>query len=170
MSTCPKLFHPDRALLAGVVLTAVTRSLLAFIFEISSFSFAFIPIVFLDGLGLGFLYTSFEVMIPEVVLYDHHRTSVLKEGHVYGWVDSCREVALAIAFAVSGDVIDRSTTGGWVPLAARLLCGGIPLALLLLWLIGVYSWNRRIILTDHPDGTRPQPPRRAVDDIEMICC
>ncbi|KAJ3333084.1 hypothetical protein HDU91_002984 [Kappamyces sp. JEL0680] len=151
MGVYTKQLEPSMMVRFALLVLAIGSLLFAFWFQIPGMPlWTVFPLSFVSGMGIGALFTSYEIMVPQVILHlqtQFHEGEQL-ENLIYGMVDSIRELSLALSFLACGLILDRLETS----LAVRINCGLMPL-LICVFCLGVHLYHPHIILVQEPQDT-----------------
>jgi Na+/melibiose symporter-like transporter len=129
---------------ASILCTAIASICFATIFEYKlAPKWLIFPVCFVSGLGIGGLYTVYEIFVPEVIFQQQMEFERIMDNQIYGFVDSTRGISLALTFLIVGKVLENVELG----LALRLCIGYLPLGVSLLCL-ALSFYHPKIILSD----------------------
>jgi MFS family permease len=148
MGLYPKMLRPETMVRVGLLLIITSSLFFSFLFEYRVPSWTVYIVCFVNGMGIGSIFTSYEIMVPQVIFYQqeiaaaHDQDSGMLENLVYGMVDSIRELSLSISFFVVGFILEHFSVS-W---ASRLCCGYLPILLSLICL-ALHIYHPEIILT-----------------------
>eukprot|EP00611_Tribonema_gayanum_P018756 TRINITY_DN3195_c0_g4_i1.p3 TRINITY_DN3195_c0_g4~~TRINITY_DN3195_c0_g4_i1.p3 ORF type:complete len:194 (+),score=44.27 TRINITY_DN3195_c0_g4_i1:2664-3245(+) len=161
MAAAPNVLKPVRVLQASLCLAALGAAGFGLGFEqLNLPNWGVFVVALLSGMGLGGLYSVYEVMVPEVVLWlqrDADASSgslgsdldtVSWDNMVYAWVDSFREASSALSFLGAGALLSTDISG-----APRFTCGLVPLMLVLCMALMHLAFPH-IVLDDVPHETQ----------------
>jgi hypothetical protein len=158
MSVFPTSLRPEFTAKVSMVLLLITSLFFALAYHpCGSYSLppvSVYPVTFINGVGLGGLFSSFEIMVPETVLYSETTISpkmrakditahIGWENIIYAWVDAARQLSLAISFLMVGYVLDHRENRSQIHVnggcdanvflvAEEITTGWMPIAVVLL--------------------------------------
>jgi len=129
----------------GLLIIAFMTMLLFFFGHTKDVTFTFI-MLFLCGIGLGFIYATPWAIVPDTIEYDYLKTGERKEGAYYGIWTFITKLGQALAIGITGWVLSLS---GYVPdvvqtdtavFGIRLLVGPIPSAIFIIAAVILYFY------------------------------
>lgn len=133
MATYPELLTQKVMIRYGLAVTTVSSLLFVSFSAIWTNTWMIFGICFISGCGVGALFTSYEIMVPEVINRHSNDDGEMLENVVYGMVDSIREIALSLTFLLVGLVSSDVS----LPIAMPMLMGYLPVAVCVV-LTGLY--------------------------------
>jgi GPH family glycoside/pentoside/hexuronide:cation symporter len=93
--------------ITGMAILAVTSMVLFFFGHTMGLTFVFV-LMFLEGIGLGFIYAMPWAIMPDTVEYDYLKTGVRSEGSFYGMWLFVLKLGQALAIGMTGWILAAS--------------------------------------------------------------
>eukprot|EP00271_Cylindrocystis_brebissonii_P022209 TRINITY_DN843_c0_g1_i1.p1 TRINITY_DN843_c0_g1~~TRINITY_DN843_c0_g1_i1.p1 ORF type:complete len:645 (-),score=94.15 TRINITY_DN843_c0_g1_i1:849-2627(-) len=162
MGFFPDVFFPELVLRISFLLMAFAKLGFFFAFENGVPPYWAFALGLIDGLGQGGMYAAYEIMVPEVVWADEAVSHVRRENLIYGYVDSVRELSMAISFFGVGLVLEYVQPR----LAERIAVGLVPLPFIAICAL-IHCFFPKVMLRGTPEvehadiGPADKPWRQA---------